>query len=61
MALIQCPECKKEISGSAPSCPSCGYVLNPTPVEVVVRKKGIGCLGLFFLLILAFIVFAVVC
>ena len=24
MALINCPECSKEISDSAPSCPSCG-------------------------------------
>ncbi len=25
MALIVCPECKKEISDSARSCPACGY------------------------------------
>lgn len=25
MALITCPECKKEISDTAKSCPSCGY------------------------------------
>ena len=24
MALIQCPECKKEISSKAPTCPHCG-------------------------------------
>lgn len=28
MALIQCPECGKEISSSALSCPNCGYPLN---------------------------------
>ena len=27
MALINCPECKKEISSTAISCPSCGYPL----------------------------------
>lgn len=25
MALINCPECKKEVSDSASSCPFCGY------------------------------------
>jgi hypothetical protein len=61
MALTQCPECKKEISDSAPVCPGCGYALNPTPVKVIVEKKGIGCIGLFFVIILAFIIFAAVC
>lgn len=26
MALIECPECTREISDKAPSCPGCGYV-----------------------------------
>jgi|JI8StandDraft_2_1071088.scaffolds.fasta_scaffold68934_1 hypothetical protein len=34
MALIKCPECKKEISNSAKNCPSCGYKIS---------KGGIGC------------------
>jgi len=29
MALIDCPECSKQISDSAPVCPYCGYVLKP--------------------------------
>jgi len=24
MALIECPDCQKEVSDSAPSCPNCG-------------------------------------
>lgn len=28
MALINCPECNKEISDKAMSCPNCGYPLN---------------------------------
>ena len=28
MALIKCPECKKEISSKAKSCPNCGYPIN---------------------------------
>ena len=31
MALIKCPECGKEVSDSAPTCPHCGYVLKKTP------------------------------
>lgn len=28
MALIECPECKHEVSSSAESCPKCGFNLN---------------------------------
>ena len=27
MALVKCPDCKKRISNTAPSCPHCGHVL----------------------------------
>ena len=27
MALIKCPECKKEVSDKAEVCPHCGYPL----------------------------------
>lgn len=30
MALIQCPECAKEVSNQAPACPSCGYPISET-------------------------------
>ena len=33
MALIQCPECKREISSSARSCPSCGYPMQENSSE----------------------------
>lgn len=47
MALIKCPECEKEISDKASSCPSCGYPINKTEVEteqdrVNVRGKNKG-------------------
>ncbi len=47
MALIKCPECGKEISDKANSCPSCGYPINSTQVEteqdrVNVRGKNKG-------------------
>ena len=53
MALVNCPECSKEISDSSVSCPHCGYPLNKEkPVQNVPSKnqkpkynsKGIGCL-----------------
>ena len=28
--LIKCPECQRDISDTAPSCPGCGFVLRPT-------------------------------
>ncbi|MBD5535635.1 MAG: zinc ribbon domain-containing protein [Lachnospiraceae bacterium] len=28
MALINCPECNKEISNTAKTCPNCGYKIN---------------------------------
>lgn len=34
MALIKCPECGKEISDQATSCPNCGI-----PINAHVRQK----------------------
>lgn len=36
MALIKCPECGKEVSSNAASCPNCGY---PIAGEKMVDKK----------------------
>lgn len=33
MALIYCPECKKQISNKAATCPNCGYPLNETLID----------------------------
>jgi predicted amidophosphoribosyltransferase len=30
MALIECPECKKNVSDMASSCPDCGYPIKST-------------------------------
>lgn len=39
MALVQCPECGKEISDQAMSCPNCGYVMKKEEgVEPVTAK-----------------------
>ncbi|MFT6865914.1 MAG: DNA-directed RNA polymerase subunit RPC12/RpoP [Cyclobacteriaceae bacterium] len=61
MALIKCPECEKEISDKANSCPNCGYELNPKPKELKEPPKhkndGSGCgtwivvIGVIFLIL----------
>ena len=33
MSLIKCPECGKEVSEHAESCPSCAYPINPNKAE----------------------------
>lgn len=48
MALIKCPECQKEVSDSAVSCPSCGFGIaahvkkeqNPSNHKTVAKKKS---------------------
>ena len=58
MSLIQCPECKKEISDSAEKCPHCGYQLTAEVVDQAKKKtsgKTIGCL-----ILIAFIIFLVI-
>jgi hypothetical protein len=34
MALIVCPDCRKEISEKAPACPNCGRPMTSTPTNV---------------------------
>ena len=34
MSLIKCPECGKDMSDKAPSCPSCGC-----PIDVVIAER----------------------
>ena len=37
MALINCPECGKQISDKAGSCPNCGCPIANAPSSVIVR------------------------
>lgn len=39
MALIKCPECGKEISDKASSCPNCGCPIEKTEVETPIIEK----------------------
>ncbi len=35
MAIINCPECGKDISDKATSCPHCGVTINPVPTQPI--------------------------
>ena len=50
MALTHCPECKKEISSSAKSCPHCGYQPKTTGCFTYMIYFSVTFLALFFLL-----------
>lgn len=54
MAIILCPECGKEVSDNAVSCPHCGYQLKET-----VHETNHGCLIFVLVLILLAILFGV--
>lgn len=46
MALINCPECGKEISDQASSCPNCGVTINSNtsqPIDTNMNKGSIKC------------------
>jgi uncharacterized membrane protein YvbJ len=71
MALINCPDCGREVSERAPSCPQCGSpiakgsVADPTTVHgrgegLFMKSMNCGCmiaLG-FILLVVVVLVFA---
>ena len=48
MALVACPECGKQVSSEAESCPVCGYPLKPRVAEpefrAYIRRVLIGCM-----------------
>lgn len=65
MALIKCPECGKEISEKAQSCPHCGHPMQviipnhqrqapPTIASSPSNKKGHGCLVTVLIILLLF-------
>jgi len=40
MALIQCPECKTEVSEKAGKCPKCGHPINAVSIKKVGKVFG---------------------
>ena len=69
MALINCPECSKNISDQATSCPNCGHPIKNNESQrvktsedsVLTRNRGCADIILFaflgIILIIAFITF----
>lgn len=68
MALIQCPECKAEISDQAAFCPHCGYPLRAAPARTPVasaprpakKKTWVFALIALALLVLACVAYLVI-
>jgi predicted amidophosphoribosyltransferase len=43
MAIVNCPECKVEVSDKAKSCPKCAYPINSeNSVSIIDKKKGMS-------------------
>ena len=42
MALTKCPECSREVSSQAGSCPHCGFPLAATPKAIEPQKLEPG-------------------
>ena len=38
MPLISCPECRREVSSKAPTCPSCGCPLAAQTIEATAKQ-----------------------
>lgn len=65
MALINCPECKKEVSDLAKTCPHCGYQLikdkvQKTNIQSKKPKKESGCLTLFVIGVVLILIFYII-
>lgn len=67
MALVNCPECSKEISDKATACPNCGTPLKEAqqPIQQVFvnqpkkKSKLKGCISIILILFVATIVMAI--
>ncbi|MEL7655387.1 MAG: zinc ribbon domain-containing protein [Bacillota bacterium] len=67
MALIRCPECNKEVSDQASSCPNCGYSIKArmkktkmlSPSEIAKRRRRNAWIILSCLLAVAAIITAI--
>ena len=58
MSMIECPECKKEISSEAISCPHCGYPLRPTKIEIKsTYNGGLGVVTFIFAILTVLMIF----
>jgi RNA polymerase subunit RPABC4/transcription elongation factor Spt4 len=63
MGMIPCPECKKEISETADTCPNCGYQLTPEKIADIKKEEqqiqkgcGIGCLSVIVIFVILYMI-----
>jgi hypothetical protein len=55
VAMTTCPDCKREVSDSAPKCPGCGKVLkSPLAAPLAAIGIGIAVILLFVVLVVTF-------
>ncbi len=55
MALINCPECGREISSSAPSCPHCGAKISSLASDILLLVLGVFiALGIYVIFLAPF-------
>lgn len=57
MALVQCPECQKEVSTFASVCPHCGF--DPVVRRQVASQAAGGIPGWVVLIVLALVVWGI--
>ena len=60
MALINCPECEKEVSDSAKLCPHCGYKINSKKASSLfkgISKTRLIIIGVLIVLIIIVAIF----
>ena len=48
MAIINCPECLKEVSANAKMCPNCGFPLKKKGKGFAIASLLLGILSLFY-------------
>lgn len=56
MSLIKCPECGKDVSDSAKTCPNCGYNVKYKYIKSIIKSKKILYLIITIIIVLVFVV-----
>jgi hypothetical protein len=59
MALVECPECKKEVSSEAAACPHCGFALHKEKRSGWGKEIGLLLLVPIGILVALFLIFLV--
>lgn len=66
MALINCPECRKQVSDQAEKCPNCAYPITAQKIVIknnegfFLQSMNFGCSFIFYGIIAIIILFILV-